>query len=180
MTIPVDCICGKQLAVNNKLAGRQTVCPDCGAIVAVPVPVWAPVQLEELPALQSKPSFSSYTMPGTHQAPAWLKYRPWILVGLALILVGALVGGGVFGVYWLVSNYLEPSVERQQAGGATAGEGAAVTGKRGVGSTPGKPLTIVNNRVLWNGKDYGAMEQGMATEIGGHVYVNGNERFPAR
>jgi DNA-directed RNA polymerase subunit RPC12/RpoP len=180
MTIQVGCTCGQQLAVNDKLAGRQTVCPDCGSVVVVPVPVWAPVQLEELPRLQAQPAYSSYTMPASHQAPAWLKYRSWILGGLALLVVGALVGGGVFGLYWLVTNFLEPPVELQRARAKTAGKSDAAAKRVHGGSTPGKPLSVVNHRVMWNGRDYGPTENGLMTEIEGHVWVNGKERFPTR
>ncbi len=38
MPIPLSCACGRALRARDELAGRKVNCPDCGAVLIVPIP----------------------------------------------------------------------------------------------------------------------------------------------
>jgi len=55
MPINFTCRCGKQLKVDDKLAGKKGKCPACGAEVVVPVP--PPPEPETMPQLEGEGEF---------------------------------------------------------------------------------------------------------------------------
>ena len=132
MDIQVDCSCGQKFVIDRQYAGQAVACPTCGATVVVPVPVWAPVQVEALPELKVQPAFSSYTLPGARPPSLWSLYKWWIVGSAALLILVALVSSIVVGLIWLMSlleprapgqGRPEPTLETPHEPGAKPGPG---------------------------------------------------------
>jgi hypothetical protein len=112
MDIQVDCSCGQKFAIDKQYVGQAVACPACGTAVVVPVPVWAPVQVETLPELKAQPTFSTYTLPPTRGPSLWSQYKLWVYGAAAIVALVALLVGFVVGLMWLM-KMLEPPVPGQ-------------------------------------------------------------------
>jgi hypothetical protein len=50
MPIPLTCTCGRSLKLRDELAGKKIRCPECAAVLGVPVPKVAPAKEDILVA----------------------------------------------------------------------------------------------------------------------------------
>ena len=135
MDIFVDCSCGQRFVIDSQYAGQAVACPTCGTAVVAPVPVRAAVPLEKLPELRAQPTFSSYTLPPARGPSLWSQYKLWILGGLAIAVLIALITAAVVGFIWL-SKFLEPRLPGQMRSEPASESPATPPGRLNPGRVP--------------------------------------------
>jgi len=163
MPMDINCECGNALYLNDHLAGKQVVCPSCGAIIKVPGPSDREAGREGAKGTEEpmpvRPHGAIESVPGPALPP-----RQTILRSLALFfgILGGLSSGAV-GVLFL-SGTLDPreqeSVQRAEA--------VLTRGRRDpYDMTPEEAQKVVAECRLWLGRGYLLLAGGILGPIGG-------------
>jgi membrane protein implicated in regulation of membrane protease activity len=130
LAISVSCPqCSHALKAKDELAGKKVMCPKCQTVIVVPgakgasvtsTPSTSPSSAATKPAVPIAPAITAEQLAaaftGQIELPkvsASRRLGTWLVLLVLLLLVAvyfAILGGLAFGVYWLATNDLGPSI----------------------------------------------------------------------